>query len=144
MDHPRAGRVLCRLARHRVDHGGRVGMRASLGGGAVSDVIGFHGIPAPRRRLAQQLRELAGILESDDAETEPHGIMMCLMGATQFEVVGIGDCEGWSGAQHAMQSVLSATFDTAGGNVRMRNHRKYQPRSLAAVTPLQVAKKEES
>lgn len=107
----------------------------------MSEVIGFHGIPAPRRTLARQLRELADILEADQAETEPHGIMMCLMGAAQFEVVGIGETEGWAGARQAMDAVLSARFDTIGGNVRTRQHRMYQPRGAAAVTPLTVSRK---
>lgn len=107
----------------------------------MSDVIGFHGVPAPRRHLARQLRELAEIIETDQAETEPHGIMMCLMGAAQFEVVGIGNTEGWSGARQAMHAVLGASFDTVGGNIRMRDHRIYQPRGAAEITPLVVASK---
>lgn len=109
----------------------------------MSEVIGFHGIPAPRRRLARQLRELADIIEADEAETEPHGVLMCLMGAAQFEVIGIGDTEGWTGARAAMDAVLGARFDTFGGNIRTRQHRVYQPRGAAAVTPLVVAKKTE-
>lgn len=110
----------------------------------MSEVVGFHGIPAPRRYLARQLRELADIIEADQAETEPHGIMMCLMGAAQFEVVGIGDTEGWAGARQAMYSVLSAQFDTVGGNIRVREHAMYQPREAAAVTPLVIKFKEPS
>ncbi|WP_417261648.1 hypothetical protein [Celeribacter sp.] len=107
----------------------------------MTKVVGFHGIPAPRRRLARQLRELADIIDSDQAETEPHGILMCLMGASQFEVIGIGETEGWTGARAAMQSVLFATFDTVGGNIRLREHRKYQPRASAEISPLIVSKK---
>lgn len=107
----------------------------------MADIIGFHGIPAPRRSLARQLRELADIIESDEAETEPHGIMMCLMGSAQFEVVGIGNTEGWTGARQAMHSVVSARFDTVGGNVRMRDHKMYQPREAASITPLAVSRK---
>ncbi len=107
----------------------------------MAEVIGFHGIPAPRRYLARQLRELADIIENDDAETEPHGILMCLMGAAQFEVIGIGETEGWSGARQAMNSVLFARFDTMGANIRTRQHRIYQPRGAADVTPLVVSRK---
>lgn len=107
----------------------------------MSDVIGFHGVPAPRRRLAKMLRELAEIIETDQAETEPHGILMCLMGAHQFEVVGIGETEGWTGARAAMNAVLSARFDTLGGNIRTREHMAYQPRSAAQVVPLSVSRK---
>ena len=107
----------------------------------MDKVVGFHGIPAPRRNLARQLRELADIIEADDAETEPHGIMMCLMGAAQFEVVGIGETEGWAGARQALHAVTYATFETIGGNIRPRQHRIYQPRGLAAVTPLVVARR---
>lgn len=107
----------------------------------MDKVVGFHGIPAPRRRLARQLRELADIIEADDAETEPHGIMMCLMGASQFEVIGIGETEGWSGARQALSAVTYASFDTIGGNIRTRQHRIYQPRGMAEVTPLIVARK---
>lgn len=108
----------------------------------MSDVVQFHGIPAPRRALARQLRELADIIEADQAETEPHGVLMCLMGAAQFEVIGIGDTEGWTGARHAMNAVIGAQFDTVGGNIRTREHRIYQPREKAGVTPLTVARKE--
>ncbi|WP_299734612.1 hypothetical protein [uncultured Roseobacter sp.] len=107
----------------------------------MSEVIGFHGVPAPRRRLARQLRELADILDTDQSETEPHGIMMCLMGAAQFEVVGIGDTEGWSGARQAMSAVIGARFDTMGGNIRMRDHAIYQPRKQAEITPLVLSRK---
>ena len=108
----------------------------------MSEVVGFHGIPAPRRALARQLRELAAIIEADEAETEPHGIIMCLMGAAQFEVIGVGDTEGWTGGRAAMDAVLNARFDTFGGNIRMRHHRIYAPRKAAPVTPLVVAKKD--
>ncbi|WP_238368808.1 hypothetical protein [Mesobacterium pallidum] len=104
----------------------------------MADVIGFHGVPAPRRSLARMLRELADIIEADQAETEPHGILLCLMGAAQYEVIGIGDMEGYSGARHAMHAVTSARFDTVGGNIRMRDHQIYQPRGAAEVTPLHV------
>ena len=107
----------------------------------MTKIIGFHGIPAPRRRLAKMLRELADIIEADQAETEPHGIIMCLMGAHQFEVVGIGETEGWTGGRAAMNAVLSARYDTEGGNIRLREHRAYQPRGAADVVPLIVAKK---
>ena len=107
----------------------------------MSDVIGFHGVPAPRRRLARQLRELADIIESDQAETEPHGILMCLMGAMQFEVIGVGETEGWAGARQAMHAVTGSRFDTVGGNIRMRDHPIYQPRKAAEVTPLGVSMK---
>lgn len=108
----------------------------------MSDVVGFHGVPFPRRMLARELRGLADIIEADQAETEPHGIMMCFMGASQFEVVGIGDTEGWVGAREAMCAVLDARFDTVGGNIRMRSHRKYQPRDAASMVSLIVAKKD--
>ena len=104
----------------------------------MSEVVGFHGVPAPRRRLAKMLRELADIIEADQAETEPHGIMMCLMGAHQFEVIGIGETEGWTGGKAAMNAVLTARFDTIGGNIRMRDHWQYQPRKAAEITPLVV------
>jgi hypothetical protein len=107
----------------------------------MSEIIGFYGIPAPRRTLARQLRELAEIIEADQAETEPHGILMCLMGAAQFEVIGIGETEGWAGARQTMDAVLLARFDTVGGNIRSRQHRMYQPRGAAAVTPLDVSRK---
>ena len=107
----------------------------------MSKVIGFRGVPAPRRALARQLRILADIIEADEAETEPHGIMMCLMGAAQFEVVGIGDTECWVGARQAMHSVTTANFQTVGGNIRMRDHQKYQPRGAAEITPLVVSRK---
>ena len=107
----------------------------------MSEVVGFHGVPAPRRRLAKMLRELADIIEADQAETEPHGIMMCLMGAHQFEVIGIGETEGWTGARAAMNAVLTARFDTIGGNIRMRDHWTYQPRKAAEITPLVVKAK---
>ncbi len=107
----------------------------------MSEIIGFHGIPAPRRTLARQLRDLADIIDADQAETEPHGIMMCLMGASQYEVVGIGETEGWAGARSAMYAVLSASFETIGGNIRPRQHRMYQPRGAAAVTPLIISRK---
>lgn len=107
----------------------------------MTNVVGFHGVPAPRRTLARQLRQLADIIEADEAETEPHGILMCLMGAQQYEVVGLGETEGWVGARTAMSAVLSATFETTGGNIRPRHHRMYQPRGAAAVTPLSVAQK---
>lgn len=108
----------------------------------MAKVVSFHGVPAPRRALARQLRELADIIEADGAETEPHGVMMCLMGASQFEVIGIGDTEGWSGARQAMSAVLSATFKTEGGNIRPRRHKIYQPRGTAEVTPLIVSQKQ--
>jgi hypothetical protein len=107
----------------------------------MTRVVGFHGVPAPRRHVARQLRELADIIERDEAETEPHGIMMVLMGASQFEVIGVGDTEGWTGARQAFHAVTSATFATVGGNIRMRDHAVYQPRSAAAVTPLMVRQK---
>lgn len=107
----------------------------------MTNVVGFHGVPAPRRTLARQLRELADIIEADKSETEPHGVMMCLMGAAQFEVVGIGDTEGWSGARQAMYSVLGASFETVGGNIRIREHYMYQPRHAVNVTPLIVSRK---
>ena len=107
----------------------------------MADVVGFHGIPPARRRLARMLRELADIIEADQAETEPHGIMMCLMGAHQFEVIGIGETEGWVGARATMNAVLSARFDTMGGNIRMRDHFAYRPRKAAEVVPLVVAVK---
>lgn len=107
----------------------------------MAEVISFHGIPAPRRALARQLRELADIIDADQAETEPHGIIMCLMGAAQFEVVGIGQTEGWTGGRAAMDAVLNARFDTVGGNIRPRHHAIYQPRGAAQVTPLVVARK---
>jgi hypothetical protein len=107
----------------------------------MTEIVNFHGVPAPRRRLARMLRELAEIIETDQAETEPHGIMMCLMGAHQFEVIGIGETEGWSGARSAMTAVLSARFDTIGGNIRTRDHFLYQPRGSADVVPLIVARK---
>jgi hypothetical protein len=107
----------------------------------MAKVIEFHGIPASRRTLARHLRDLADIIEADEAETEPHGIMMCLMGATQFEVIGVGETEGWAGARQAMGAVLSATFKTVGGNIRTRQHQIYHPRSAATVTPLIVALK---
>ena len=105
------------------------------------NVIGFSGVPAPRKYLADQLRELADIIESDQAETEPHGIMMVLMGAYQFEVVGIGETEGWTGARQALHAVTRASFETMGGNIRVRDHAIYQPRGKADVTPLAVKPK---
>lgn len=109
----------------------------------MAEIVGFHGVPAPRRYLARQLRDLADIIEADQAETEPHGIMMCFMGAAQFEVVGIGDTEGWAGARQAMHAVTTASFETVGGNVRVRDHARYQPRKAAEVTPLCVNLKEQ-
>lgn len=64
--------------------------------------------------------------------------MMVLMGAHQFEVVGIGEIEGWSGARQALHSVTTASFDTVGGNIRYRDHPIYQPRSTAEITELVV------
>lgn len=107
----------------------------------TDNVIGFHGVPAPRRYLAKQLRKLADIIEGDQAETEPHGIMMVLMGAHQFEVVGIGETEGWTGARQALHSVTCASFETVGGNIRTRGHAMYQPRGQAEVTPLVIKPK---
>ncbi|UWQ59992.1 hypothetical protein K3722_07630 [Leisingera caerulea] len=107
----------------------------------MTNVVSSHGVPAPRRALARQLRELAELLEGDQLDTEPYGIMMCLMGATQFEVVGVGETEGWSGARQAMCAVLGAQFDTVGGNIRPRDHAVYQPRKAAAAVPLVVATK---
>ena len=104
-------------------------------------IVGFHGVPALRRTLARQLRELAAIIEADEAETEPHGMLMCLMGASQFETIGIGDTEGWAGGRAAMDAVLNARFDTVGGNIRTRHHQLYAPRKAAQVTPLIVAVK---
>ncbi len=109
----------------------------------MGDIIGFHGTPASRRHLAKQLREMADIIERGEAKTEPHGIMMVLMGPAQFEVIGVGDCEGWAGARHAMHAVTTASFETIGGNIRKRSHQKYQPKSAAEVTPLVVARKGE-
>lgn len=108
----------------------------------MADVLGFGGVPPARRIVASQLRELADIIASDAAETEPHGIVMCLMGATQFEVVCIGQTEGWSGAKSAMNAVLSARFDTIGGNIRQRHHHMYNPRAPAEVVPINVAQRQ--
>lgn len=110
----------------------------------MSNVTEFHGVPASRRHLARQLRELASIIEADKAETEPHGILMCLMGAAQFEVVTIGQSEGWLGATQAMKAVVGARFDTIGGNIRMRHHSIYEPRPAAEVTPLALSIKAET
>lgn len=104
-------------------------------------VIGFKGVPAARRHLARQLREMADIISADMAETEPHGILMCLMGATQFEVIAVGQAEGWIGARQAMSAVLMARFDTVGGNIRQRVHQMYQPRDAAEILPLVVSQK---
>lgn len=89
----------------------------------MAKVIDFHGVPPARRALARDLRDLADLIEADQLETEPHGILMCLMGAVQFEVVSVGQTEGWRGATQAMHSVVGARFDTIGGNIRMRDHR---------------------
>jgi ribosome modulation factor len=32
----------------------------------MTRVVGFHGVPAPRRHVARQLRELADIIERDE------------------------------------------------------------------------------
>lgn len=108
----------------------------------MSRVVDFSGVPAARMKLARQLRELADLIEADMAATEPHGIMMCLMGAKQYEVIGAGDTEGWRGARAAMHAVCGATFQTVGGNIRDRAHRTYQPREAAEVVPITASRKE--
>lgn len=110
----------------------------------MNDVVEFRGTPASRRNLAKQLRDLAAYIETDMLETEPHGIFMCLMGSGQFEVVVIGQTEGWAGAKNAMIAVLTARFDTEGGNIRTRMHPVYEPRKAAPVLPFVVALKTNS
>lgn len=45
-------------------------------------------------------------------------------------------------ANSAMYAVLSAKFETVGGNIRVRDHPHYQPRQAATPTPLHIDTKE--
>lgn len=77
-----------------------------------------------RQALADWFRELAGHIERDELDCEPHAVVMCLTGPTVHEAVGMGyenDPEGWHGARQALRAIEWARFRTVGGNIRTRN-----------------------
>ncbi len=80
-----------------------------------------------RRDLAQYLRIIADAIEADDAETEPHALLLVLTGRTQHEVLAAGyadDGAGFSGATRCMVG-MDAAWPTAGRNIRQRQHDRY-------------------
>jgi hypothetical protein len=81
-----------------------------------------------RRELARWLREIAGDIESDVLETEPHAAILVLTGPEWHEMVSAGyskDGHGFDGAVNAAYSIGSAHYQRQGGNLARRDHPKY-------------------
>ena len=98
--------------------------------------------PSRRSSLAAYLREIADTIEKDEATCDPHAVVLCLTGPLQHEVVAFGyhtDHQGWRGALAALNAVITARFNTVGGNVRSRDAMLYGPYS--AEKPVNIAER---
>jgi hypothetical protein len=83
-----------------------------------------------RMRLVRWLRELADIIEADQAATEPHAVLITLTGKSQHEVVSFGygrDDQGFREAGEVAHKVASF-WRTMGRNIRKRY--SYLPRPM--------------
>ncbi|MEN9062882.1 hypothetical protein [Ponticoccus litoralis] len=109
----------------------------------MGDLVNLHEMgrtPPARRALARYLRELAEVIEADEAETAPNAAVVILTGRTQHEVLHVGNDEepGFiRGALLAAQAVHTPHYDTAGGNIRLRTHTYASGRRAADLVTLQ-------
>lgn len=97
--------------------------------------------PPARRALARYLRELAEVIENDEAATAPNAAVVILTGRTRHEVLHVGnDAEpGFiRGAILAAQAVHTPHYETAGGNIRPRTHNYASGRKVADLVPLKT------
>lgn len=96
-------------------------------------------VPPARRSLARYLRELANVIEANEAETEPNAAVVILTGRTQHEVLHVGNDHepGFiRGAILAAQAVHMPRYDTEGGNIRPRTHNYASGRTVADLVVL--------
>lgn len=93
----------------------------------MSDVAQFPTAEArrhtARQRLARYLRELADVIERDDAATEPTAALIVLSGAKRHEVVCSGYKHDASGFCEAGHVALNCTrpWRSLGRNIRPRH-----------------------
>lgn len=75
-----------------------------------------------QQRLARYLRELADVIEKDEAATEPTAALIVLTGAKQHEVLSCGFGNDATGLMEAAQVAEHCTrpWRTLGRNIRPR------------------------
>lgn len=77
---------------------------------------------AAQQRVARYLRELADVIEKDEAETEPTAALIVLTGTSQHEVLSIGFGADATGLTEAAEVAVHCTrpYPTRGRNIRRR------------------------
>lgn len=96
-------------------------------------------VPWARRDLARYLRDLAAIIENNEADVEPNAALIVLTGRTHHEVLWVGATlePGFAGgAVAAASAVVNAPFETEGRNWRPRTHGYQGGRIAGEVLPL--------